>query len=253
MIDLISVWLKNRYFYVGLDIGSSIVHCSEVGTVQGSILGPILYAIFVSPLIDLAMMTLFADDNYGIHKNKQILELLIDMKRSIEIIIKWLGHSGLKVNEGKTEMCLFLRNDYAPITLTINGSKIKSTPSIKVLGVDFDSKFNWHKHIAMAISKSRKALQAIKLTKKHISKKELITLVTSKYYSILFYNFSIWLIPGLTRQSKLAILSASAAPLKFCCAQFHKLMSYERLHEITGRPPPNAICKYNHALILHKT
>ena len=44
--------------------GSSIVHPSVVGTVQGSILGPILYAIFVSPLFDLAKMTLFADDNY---------------------------------------------------------------------------------------------------------------------------------------------------------------------------------------------
>ena len=167
--------------------------------------------------------------------------------------MKWLSYSGLKVNEGKTEMCLFLRNDCSPITLTINGSEIKSTPLIKVPGVYFDSKLNWQKHIEMAISKSCKALQVIKLIKKHFSKKELMTLVTSKYYSILFYNSSIWLIPGLTCQSKLAILNASAALLKFCCAQYHNLMSYERLHEITGRPLPNAICKCNQALLLHKT
>ena len=54
MISLISKWLSIRYFYVGLEIGNSNVNCTRVGTVQGSILGPILYALFVSPLFDLA-------------------------------------------------------------------------------------------------------------------------------------------------------------------------------------------------------
>ena len=63
MVSLISVWLENRYFFVTVGDDSSDIHRSNVGTVQGSILGPILYAIFVSPLFDLAKMTLFADDN----------------------------------------------------------------------------------------------------------------------------------------------------------------------------------------------
>ena len=37
---------------------------SDVGTIQGSILGPILYALFVSPLFDLTQITNFADDNF---------------------------------------------------------------------------------------------------------------------------------------------------------------------------------------------
>ena len=40
--------------------------------VQGSILGPMLYAIFFSLLFDLAKMTLFADENYALHQNKQL-------------------------------------------------------------------------------------------------------------------------------------------------------------------------------------
>ena len=50
IISLISVWLKNRTFYVMVGNDSSDVHLLDAGTVQGSILGPILYAIFVTML-----------------------------------------------------------------------------------------------------------------------------------------------------------------------------------------------------------
>ena len=43
-------------------------------------LGPILYAMFVSPLFDLAKMTKFADDNFIIKFNKCITQLIDDMK-----------------------------------------------------------------------------------------------------------------------------------------------------------------------------
>jgi hypothetical protein len=253
MITLISEWLSTRYSYVGLDIGNSIVHCTRVGTVQGSILGPILYALFVSPLFDLANMTLFADDNYVVHRSRQISELLIDMKRSIDIIIKWLSQSGLKVNGEKTEICLFYRKDTAPVTLTLNGIQIQSKNTMKVLGVIFDSKLNWQNQIQMSITKARKALQAIKLIKPYFNKKELYSLAISNYYSVLYYNSHIWMLPSLSRQSKIALLSASSAPLKICCNNYHNLISYERLHIIIKRPLPQAIIKHNHALLLHKT
>ena len=51
--DLIQVWLRDRFFYVEIDDLTSILHDINSGTIQGSILGPILYAIYVSPLFDL--------------------------------------------------------------------------------------------------------------------------------------------------------------------------------------------------------
>ena len=51
-------------------------------TIQGSILGPILYAIFVSPLFDLADLTNFADDNFIIRWNTTLVALIEDMKKT---------------------------------------------------------------------------------------------------------------------------------------------------------------------------
>ena len=114
LVQLISIWLTNRYFYVSIDGGSSIIHKYNVGTVQGSILGPILYGIYVSPLLDLTDITLFADDNYALVWNKNVEALKIDMQLKLEFITKWLVDSGMKVNEQKTEMCLFHRKDNPP-------------------------------------------------------------------------------------------------------------------------------------------
>ena len=91
------------------------------------------YAIFVSPLFDLVKMTNFADDNYDI-KSNQFLPLLLEM------IIKWLKDTGLKVNDLKTELCLFSKRHCTLITLNINGFEIKRKRTINVLGVIFDSK-----------------------------------------------------------------------------------------------------------------
>jgi hypothetical protein len=71
-ITLLEVWLQNRFFYVEANGHNSIVLNSDIGTVQGSILVPILYALFIRPLYNLEKLTTFADDNYviGYHKEK---------------------------------------------------------------------------------------------------------------------------------------------------------------------------------------
>ena len=118
--------------------------------------------------------------------------------------------------------------------------------------MSFDSKLNWQSHLQHAITKSKKALQAIKMIKKHFNKNELFTLLMSNYYSILYYNAEIWQIPSLSCQAKTLLYSASANPLKMCCPFYDTSFSYERLNSITKRPPPDSIMKFKHALLLHK-
>ena len=250
VIKLVKIWLKNRYFYVSVNGDNSYMTSSDAGTVQGSILGPILYAIFVSPLFDLIPMTNYADDNYVIRCNKYISKLIPDMEKSLEAITKWLKKSGLKVNDSKTEMCLFHRNDTAPIQIKLNNSVIKSKPYMNVLGVIFDSKLQWQEQVALTIKKSKRALYCIKLIKKYFTTYELSQLITSNFYSVLYYNSEIWNIHSLNPKLKQALLSASATALKNCTPSYHSLMSFHELHLLNNRATPTQMCQYKLALAM---
>ena len=112
--------------------------------------------------------------------------------RKCENIINWLKMLGMKVNESKTSLCLFYYKDTAPIEIQLNGVTIKSCKSLNVLGVVFDQKLQWSEQISNCIAKSNKALTAIRLIKKFFNTGELLQLVTSNFYSILYYNSEIW-------------------------------------------------------------
>ena len=100
------------------------------------------------------------------------------METKLKLITTWLTDSGLKVNEAKTESCLFHRKDSRPIEISINNVTTKSKDSMNVLGVIFDNKLNWAKHISNQISKSNRALHAIKMIKKIFTLTEILALLT---------------------------------------------------------------------------
>ena len=252
ILILVRNWLSSRYFYVDIDGKSSYIHETDVGTVQGSILGPVLYALFVSPILDLEKLTLFADDNYAVVWNKDKNLLILNMQRKLERITNWLVKSGMKVNETKTELCLFHKRDQPPITLVLNNQTLTSKPQMNVLGVSFDSKLNWQTHISTTIAKAKKSLNAIYLIKKYFNTDELRTIITSNYFSVLYYNSEIWHLPSLTLNTKKILMSASAAPLKLCTTLYDQNMSFITLHSITKRATPPQMMKYKLALQLHK-
>ena len=82
VIRLIRIWLTDRKQYVEVSGISSVMTDVGSGTVQGSILGPFLYAIFVSPLFDLTNITNFADDNFIVRCNSLLQVLIDDMEKN---------------------------------------------------------------------------------------------------------------------------------------------------------------------------
>ena len=90
------------------------------GIIQGSILGPVLYAIYVTPLFTLEKLVCYVDDNFGLEWNRSKAVLAHNTKAKLARVINWLTKSGLKVNGTKTELCLFYKRDTAPIQLVIN-------------------------------------------------------------------------------------------------------------------------------------
>ena len=136
-------------------------------------MGPILYALFVSPLFDLTQLINFADDNFFVAWNTNLDSLITDLEMSLEMITKWLRDSGLVVNEKKTEICVFHRNDQPTINVNLLGSVVSSQKSMNVLGVMFDCKLNWDLHVALAIDKAKKSLYALRLLKKIFTSNEM--------------------------------------------------------------------------------
>ena len=92
------------------------------------------------------------------------------MQLKLENITKWFKDWGLKVNESKTELCLFNRRDQPPLEINVNNQQLKSKNNMNVLGVSFDCKLNWQSQIQNSISKAKKALNAIKLIRKFFYK-----------------------------------------------------------------------------------
>ena len=253
VIALIKVWLTDRSYYVCVDGTNSMLYDLLLGTVQGSILGPVLYAMFVSPAFDIEPHYAFADDSYILRWKNSLPELICDIEKSLGAITKWLRDSGLKVNQAKTDLCLFNRHDTAPVMITIDGCIVHSKRTINVLGLVFDSKLQWADQVASTINKANRALNAIKIIRRFFSTNELLTLVTSNFYSILFYNSEVWHIPSLNQELKHSLFVASAGALKMCKHYHDPYESYYEIHSTTKRATPEMLCKYKLSLLLYKT
>ena len=121
---------------------------------------------------------------------------------------------------------------------------------MNILGVIFDLKLQWTDHISHSIKRSMKALNAIRLIHKFFTKRELLSLITSNIYSILYYNSEVWHLPSLKTNLKQSLLSASARALRICNRTNNYYVSFNNLHAACDRANPEMICLYKMALSL---
>ena len=126
LLDLINVWLRDRSYYVCVNGQNSTLYDLLLGTVQGSVLGTVLYAIFISPLFDIEDLSAFADDNFTISAHIDLQIAKTNLEISLTNISKWMKDSGLKINESKTELCVFTRTAHQAVSITVNGTIIES-------------------------------------------------------------------------------------------------------------------------------
>ena len=251
IVKTIENWLQNRFFYCEVKGRSSTMKKLTHGTVQGSILGPVLFAIFVSPLeLKIKHLVTYADDNFILNHNGS-MEVVIERAKTTTIIVRnWLVENGLKVNEEKTEICMFHKKDYQCEEIEIDNHIIKVKKSIRVLGVIFDSKLSWAEHVGFAVAKANKAKQGLSIIRRYFTTEEALKLGTAYFYSKLYYGARIWLISTLHGDLKRKLWQVSARMLKIIDANSSATNSYVSLHQKYNRASPMMWSKYSTALAM---
>jgi hypothetical protein len=249
---LLKDWLQDRMSYVEVRGSSSYMRNSDSGTVQGSVLGPILFSIFIRPIYDLEELTTYADDNYVMKESSDLKEVVVSLKNSVTNVASWLKSSGLKVNDSKTELCIFHRKTRVQIEIELGGCMIQSKENISILGMTFDCQLRWDEQINNSIKNANRSLFALKVIKNHFNKNELTDLLTSLYFSKLFYGSEVWHLPELNFIQKKKLKNASANALKLCLYNTTPFMTHTEIHNLAKRSPPENYCKYKHAILIYK-
>ena len=150
---LFESYLKNRKQYVQVGKTKSQSRNVLYGVPQGSVLGPLLFLIFINDLPNCCPSgntRIFADDTNIFLISKDIKELETQIKLVMCQLEKWLIINKLTLNAKKSSYTIFrsprLKIENIPDKIIFNNSEILRSKSVKYLGVTFDEFLSFKEH-----------------------------------------------------------------------------------------------------------
>ena len=166
----------------------------QQGVPQGSVLGPILFSIFLNDIFNCTSFNTFsfADDTTCMASSDNIQELYRVVNTNLSELYDWLCANRLKLNAQKTKYVLFTNKKLVTIpVIKINDHIIEKVDKIKVLGVTIDEKLTFKYHIHEI---NRKLAYTSHLIKRlSFLKVNTLRMVYYAYgYSALTYANTIW-------------------------------------------------------------
>jgi hypothetical protein len=194
-------YLSDRKQAVRINSTLSDALTTASGVPQGSILGPLLFTIYVNDLPTVPQNSspeCYVDDtklymSFPIHECDNTATA---MNQDLLGIRNWCFDNHLLLNPGKTKLIVYgsrqMTDKLPEFHLTLLGKNLTPELSVKDLGVTFDKNLTFNDHVVNTVSACMSALGQINRVK-HVFKKDLlVTIINTLVFSKLYYCSSVW-------------------------------------------------------------
>ena len=167
------------------------------GVPQGSILGPILFSVYINDMVDYlkpAQCVLYADDvNIMITGNTEE-ELHVNTETTTKKLLTWINYNKLVLNTRKTTAIKFHFPGQKVLhtKLSVDLNEISYSQTIKLLGVSLNENLSWNDHVEKLNNKLSSLCFAFYRLQGCVTRETLISLYHAKIQSILQYGVILW-------------------------------------------------------------
>ena len=186
---------KQIVFINGID--SEVMKLNH-GVPQGSVLGPLLFLIYINDLhacISYSKVYHFADDTNLLHINSSTKKLQKYINNDLKKLTNWLDANKISLNCTKTELIFFRKQRStipSNIKIKLNGKRLIPTDHIKYLGVYLDETLSGFAHHNVLSKKLHIANSMLAKCRDFVSIKELKSIYHAVFSSHLIYACQIW-------------------------------------------------------------
>ena len=217
VLDWFKDYLTNRKQVVSCQGNLSELMTIKFGVPQGSILGPLLFLLFINDLPNasaLANFILFADDSNVFFSDKSYDSLYQTANQELLKIADWFRSNKLSLNLNKTNYILFCshRKKIPDIqgSIQLNNFIIPQVISVKFLGVHLDQHLTWNAHTSQIASKISKNMGILSKISYLLPTQLRLNLYYSLIHPYLSYCNMIWASNYPTRLVRLTVLQKRA-------------------------------------------